>query len=217
MFKLGKPSPAMVVALIALVLAMTGSAAAVVSFARNAGAVDGKSAISASGSNAHAAGKLVAAARSGSLKGTIPAKYLDPGLLGTGRAFSFGRASDVIDNANEVAFDIVDIPGVVRVTGTCSDQNHTAGVEDPQTTISVINTSGDAINVARATATGGALSVGSVANNAVSAFTLTGSNMYTINVHKLGINLVIDGVVRQDGKGTSAAACVNYGQALKIG
>jgi rhodanese-related sulfurtransferase len=85
--------------------------------------------------------------------------------------------------------------GVVRVTGTCSDQNNAAGVEDPQTTISVINTSGDAINVARATATGGALSVGSVANNAVSAFTLTGSNMYTINVHKLGTNLVID--VRQ--------------------
>ena len=42
MEKLGRPSPAMVVSLIALVFAMTGSAAAVVSFARNAGAVDGK-------------------------------------------------------------------------------------------------------------------------------------------------------------------------------
>lgn len=217
MSKLKQPSPAMVVALIALVLAMTGSAAAVVSFARNAGAVDGKSATSASGTNAHVAGKLIATVRSGSSRGTIPAKYLDPGLLGPGRATSFGRASDVIDNANEVAFDIVNVPGVVQVTGTCSDQNKAAGVEDPQTTISVINTSGDAINVARSTANGGALAVGAVVNNAVSSFTLTGSNLYTINVHKGGTNVVIDGVVRQDGKGTSAASCVNYGQALRVG
>ena len=36
MRRIGRPSPAMIVALIALVFAMTGSAAAVVSFARNA-------------------------------------------------------------------------------------------------------------------------------------------------------------------------------------
>ena len=43
--KLKLPSPAMVVALIALAVAMSGSAVAAVTFARNAGAVDGKSAV----------------------------------------------------------------------------------------------------------------------------------------------------------------------------
>src|SRR5215207_1583101 len=83
--KLHRPSPAMVVALIALVMAMTGSAVAAVNFATNAGAVDGKSAVRAGVTRSFAAGRLVATAADGPNKGRIPSKFLDlsPTVRGT--------------------------------------------------------------------------------------------------------------------------------------
>jgi hypothetical protein len=60
-----RPSPSLVISLIALVMATTGTAIAAVDFARNAGAVDGKSAVSAGSSLSNARGKLVATARGG--------------------------------------------------------------------------------------------------------------------------------------------------------
>ena len=54
--KFRKPSPAMAVSVAALVMASTGSAVAAVSFATNAGAVDHKSAGSATGTNDSVAG-----------------------------------------------------------------------------------------------------------------------------------------------------------------
>ena len=63
--KIRRPSPSLVISVIALVIATTGSAVAAVSFARNAGAVDGRSAVSASSTLSHAAGRLAATARSG--------------------------------------------------------------------------------------------------------------------------------------------------------
>src|SRR5690349_19038752 len=132
MTRIRRPSPAMIVALIALVFAMTGSAAAVVNFARNAGAVDGKSAVSAGVKNARAAGKLVATRRNGALAGTIPSQYLDPAA---GRTLPFGSSTDVIDNGAAVPATIASIPGFGNLQATCGDQNNTAGKEDPTTTI----------------------------------------------------------------------------------
>ena len=63
-----RPSPAMVVAVIALVVALSGTAIAAVDYARNAGAVDGKSAVGAQASLGRAAGKLVATAADGPAK-----------------------------------------------------------------------------------------------------------------------------------------------------
>jgi hypothetical protein len=202
----------MVVALVALVFAMTGTAAAVVNYARNAGAVDGKSAVSAGATNAGAAGKLVATRRAGPLRGTIPLQYLDPSA---GRSISFGRPNDVIDNAGQAPFAIADIPGFGRLEATCGDQNTRTGIEDPTTTITFTNTSGQPINFARATGTGGVLVTGLVASQ-TSSFTVNGSNTYTINVLKQGTSLVVHGVVRQDGAGTASAFCVNYGQATVV-
>ena len=71
------PSPAMVVALIALFVALTGTAAAVtVDFARNADKVDGKHAVGASSTRNHAAGKLVATAATGQNKGRFASKFI---------------------------------------------------------------------------------------------------------------------------------------------
>ena len=71
------PSPAMVVAIMALLVALSGTAVAAVNFASNAGAVDGKSAVASSASLNSAAGKLVATQRSGAGKGRLAAKFLD--------------------------------------------------------------------------------------------------------------------------------------------
>lgn len=207
-----KPSPAMVVALVALVFAMTGTAAAVVNYARNAGAVNGKHAVGATATLAGAAGKLVATRRTGPLRGTIPAQYLDPSA---GRSVSFGRVSEVIDNAGQAAFTIADIPGFGKLEATCGDQNPKVHVEDPTTTITFTNTSGQAINFARATGTGGVAVTGLVPNQTAS-FTMNGSNTYTINVLRQGTSLVVHGVARQDGANSAAAFCVNYGQATVV-
>ena len=211
--RIPRPSASMVVALVALVFAMTGSAAAVVSFALNAGAVDHLSAVTAGSSNNRAAGKLVATARKGALRGKIPAKFMDPAVpIGT----TFGRSSDVIDNGNEVPFTLVDIAGLGRLTATCGDSDKTAGKENPVTTITFSNTSGSAINYGR-TVGGGSPQVQPLVTNQSASFTIQASNTYIVQVHLGGTDLVVHGVVRQDGNGTPSAFCVNYGQAVKLG
>ncbi|HEX6619135.1 MAG TPA: hypothetical protein VF024_05735, partial [Solirubrobacteraceae bacterium] len=80
--KLRLPSPAMVVAVIALIVALSGTAIAAVDFAHNAGAVDGKSAVGAKASLRSAAGKLVATSTGGDGKGQIPARFLDGVMRG---------------------------------------------------------------------------------------------------------------------------------------
>src|SRR5437764_6425525 len=206
--RIPRPSGSMVVALVALVFAMTGSAAAVVSFALNAGAVDHLSAVTAGSSNNRAAGKLVAMARRGAVRGKLPAKFLDPAVpVGT----SFGRASDVIDNASEAPFTLVDLAGVGRLTATCGDSNTKSGVEDPVTTITWANTSNGAINYAR-TLSGGNIQVQPLVPNQAASFTIKASNTYEIQVHLVGTDLLVHGVVRQDGAGTAAASCAKHGQ-----
>jgi len=211
--RITRPSPSMVVALVALVFAMTGSAAAVVSFARNAGAVDGKSAVSASASNGLAAGKLVAMVGRGPNRGRLPAKFIDTAVPA---GSSFGRASDVIDNASEVPFTLVDMGSLGRLTATCGDSDPRVSRENPVTTITYANTSGGPINYAR-TIGGGSVQVRPLVANQAASFTISASNTYVIEVHLVGTDVLIHGVVRQDGAGTPTASCVNYGQAVRIG
>jgi hypothetical protein len=73
--RLKRRSPSLVISLIALVMAMSGTAIAAVNFASNAGPVDGKSAVADGALRSQAAGGLVATQRSGDAKGTIRAKY----------------------------------------------------------------------------------------------------------------------------------------------
>jgi hypothetical protein len=218
--KLSKPSPAMVVAIIALVMAMTGSAAAVVSFARNAGAVDGKSAVASGASNSAAAGKLVATLRSGKLRGRIPSRYLSlpkvgPFVSGTGAVQSIANAFDVVDNATAAPVTLVDVPGFGTVASDCNDQATKAGVEDPQSNFTFTNQSGAVVNIARTTGTGG-VDITNIQPATVYKFTYNGSNTFTLSFQKSGVNLVINGVVRQDGKGTASAGCLVYGTALRV-
>lgn len=213
--RIQRPSPSMIVSLIALVLAMSGSAIAAVSFARNAGAVDGISAVRSGVSNSTAAGKLVATSRLGLSKGKIGYQYL-PGLVtGRGNVSSFGTAAEVVDNATGAPVTLTTVGGVGTVTATCSDQAVQVNREDPSTTITFTNTSGQAVNFARETSNATAV-VAPIPNGTVSSFTINGSNTFTINVLKQGTSLVIHGVVRQDGSGTATGNCVFYGQSIRV-
>jgi hypothetical protein len=213
--KISRPQPATIISIVALVMASTGSAVAAVSFARNAGAVDGKSAVTSGATLKHAAGRLVATQKNGAGKGTIAQKYLDVGGLARGSTGTFGQAFDVADNATSTPTQIGGIPGLGPLTATCIDQDKTVGREDPQTTITFQNTSGDVVNQSR-TIGGGNPAIGAVLNATQSAFTINGSTTFELHLERRGSNYFVRGVVRQDGKGSAAASCLVYGFALAI-
>ena len=210
-----RPSPAMVVSIAALVMATTGSAIAAVDFARNAGAVDGKSAVASGATLKQATGKLVATQRTGPTAGRIAGKYLDLSGLARGVTSTFGKAFDVVDNATGAPVPIGAIAGLGTFTATCIDQDQKAGVEDPSTTLAFNNTSPDNLNYARTLGTG-ATDVSPLLKGAQAAFTITGSNTFTLHIEHKGVNYFTSGVVRQDGKGTAGASCLVYGFALGV-
>lgn len=207
------PSPSMVVAFIALVMASTGTAVAAVNYAANAGKVDGKSAVYSGSSLRQAAGNLVATNRSGTDRGRIPGKFLADVMRGG--ADSFSRNAEVQDNASDVPSAVASIPGLGTLSASCFDQNKNAGVEDPASTLTFANTSGLPLNVAR-TVGGGDPSIFAQLANTTSQFTVGGSNTFTLHVEKQGTNYVIEGVVRQDGRNTPGAFCVVYGYSLRV-
>lgn len=207
------PSPSMAVALTALVMASTGTAVAAVTYATNAGKVDGKDAVASSVTRSQAAGNVVATASRGPDKGKIPGKFVDD--VQRGGADSFARPAQVQDNLGDVPTGLVNIPGLGSLSASCFDQNRTAGLEDPASTLTLANQSGQVINLARAVP-GRDLLVAPVLPNTVSAFTIGGSNTFRLHVERGGINFIIDGVVRQDGRGTPTASCLIYGYAVRV-
>ena len=213
--RLPLPSPAMVVALVALVVALSGTAVAAVTYARNAGAVDGKSAVSSGASRADAAGRLVATQRSGPGQGRIDARHLDLAGVAQGRTETFGRAFDVQDNAQGAPEAIGTIPGLGTLTASCLDQNPAPGVEDPLTRIVFTNDSGDAVNLSR-TAGGGEPDIGAVLAGTVSQFHVGGSTTFELHLERRGLNALTSGVVRQDGRGGDRASCLVYGFTLTV-
>ena len=204
--KISRPSPAMAVACTALFVALGGTGIAAVNYARNAGAVDGKSAVAASSSTTRAAGKLVATNSRGPAKGRIPAKF----LTGVARASTFGASTEVVDNATGAPASLGTAPGIGTLTATCADQANQPGNEDPVTTITLTNSSGTTINVAKRVG-GGNAAVVAQAPSTVQTITVSGSNTFELHAQNRNVNLLIDGVIRQDGRGTTAASCLFYG------
>jgi hypothetical protein len=200
--KLSKPSPALVVAIVAMVFAMTGAGVAAI----NATSVDGLSAVKSGSSKA--AGRLVATARKGNEKGTILARYLNPGT-------TFGKAFDVPDNQVLAPVAIGGIEGLGNLTASCYDQNTVANNEDPATRVIFANTSGAVVNYSR-TLGSGAPFIGTVAVGGQADFTITGSNTFELHIQKTNVNYLVQGVVRQDGRGTPTGSCVVYGFAVTV-
>jgi hypothetical protein len=211
--KLRRPSPSLVISFIALVMATTGTAFAAVNYATNAGKVDGKDARVASSTRAQAAGDLVATIRKGTDKGKIPGKFLQDVVRGG--SSKFGKAFDVIDNTVSVPTAIGGIPGLGTLSAQCVDENRREQVEDPLATLTFANQSGQPVNMARRVG-GGDTTVVAVLANATDQFDIRGSNTFTLHVERAGVNYMVNGVVRQDGRGGNAATCLVYGFAIRI-
>lgn len=209
--KIRRPSPAMVVAFLALVLALSGTAFAAVNYARNAGAVDGKSAVGSGASNKRAAGKLVTTRAKGPAKGTIAQKYLDlHGLARGGATASFDRGVSVADDQT-LAPDVIGVAfGLGSLSFSCADQSNVTGREDPSARLAFANQSGVDINVARTVGTGNPF-VGVLPNGAQHTWTINGSNTFELHVQRQGVSYFVKGTVRQVGANTGDAACVVYG------
>ena len=210
--RFSKPSPSMVVASIALFVSLGGTSVAAVSYARNAGKVDGKDAVKASSSTRKAAGTLVAANKSGPDRGRIPGKH----LADVPHTQTFGRAFEVADNAPGAPQLIGDGGSVGQLTATCNDQAPRPGVEDPITELSLVNTSGDFVNVAKRVGVRDDAGVSAVPNGTVAQLVIGGSNTFAYHVEYRGRNLLVNGVVRQDGRGSGGATCLVWGTVLEI-
>jgi hypothetical protein len=203
--KFRKPSPSMAVSLAALVMASTGTAVAAVNFARNAGAVDHKSAVSASSGLKSAAGKLVATRAKGADAGRLPNRFVSSVPF----VNRFSRELDVSDNAQGTPQTLAKTR-LGTLTVSCDDQRPATGVEDPKMTFDFTNTSSGPVNFEKNTASG-SVQVESVAAGSKAAFTIAGSNGWTVRLDGGGTNVIYDGQTRQDGKDTGSAHCTIAG------
>ena len=206
-----RPSPAMVVACLALFVALGGTSIAAVNYARNAGKVDGKDAVKSSRSRGYAAGKLVATYPGGARKGQLAHRFLAETPLGR----PFAKALAVADNAQTAPVVLTDTGALGTLTATCNDQAPRGGVEDPETTIGFVNEPGGLINVAKRVGVGPA-DVGSADAGTVATVTVRGSNTFQFQVGIAGTEVLVNGVVRQDGARSTAATCLVYGTALQL-
>jgi hypothetical protein len=208
--RISRPSPATVIATVALVMATTGTAVAAVNYASNAGRVDGLSAVSAGSSNNRAAGNLVATARGGSNKGKIPNKF----LADVAESNPFVTAFNVEDNATGATAVLSTTP-LGTLSASCQDQSNAAGTEDPRTVITFTNSSGVTINFARRPGASEA-TIGTLANGTVDSLTINGSNTFRYQIESNGLQLLIDGVVRQDRPAPNNGTCFVYGTVQAI-
>jgi hypothetical protein len=222
--KLKRPSPAMVVALIALVMSTTGGAIAAVNFAQNAGAVDGHSAVRAKSSNNRAAGKLVATYASGALKGKLPFRFLG-GAASQGSvkrladAVALGRngarAIPVPDNGATTNDTVIDL-GLGDLQVSCFDEAAASGRENAATRITVTNRSGSPMNLARRTGVAAA-EILILETGTAHTFDVGAQNTFEAHLQGTGNrSVLVDGTARQVGQGTADSACGVWATALVV-
>ena len=209
--KISRPSPSMVIAGIALFVSLGGTSVAAVSYATRAGSVDGKSAVYSGASLSQSAGKLVATERRGADKGRLPGRFVSD----VPKTAVFSNVFEVADNAPGAPQTAAVISGLGTLTATCNDQSNAAGVEDPISTVSFLNQSGEPVNVARRVGNGdGALAA--APNQTAASLTVGGSNTFMFHIERRSQNAIINGGIRQDGRGTATASCVVFGVVEQI-
>ena len=209
--KISRPSPSMVVAGLALFVSLGGTSVAAVNYASRAGSVDGKSAVSASSTLSRAAGELVATNSSGPDKGRLPGKF----VADVAHTESFVKAYEVADNTPGAPQLVGSFGGLGSLTATCNDQNAAAGNEDPISIVTFLNQSGAAVTVARRVGNGdGAITV--APNQTASSLNIAGSNTFMFHIERGGQNAIIEGGVRQEGRGTPAGSCAVFGVVTQV-
>ena len=213
------PSPAMVVAIVALVVALSGTAVAAVDFARNAGAVDGKSAVSARSSLQRAAGKLVATAGGGPSRGRIPGRFVADVMRGG--ATSLTRYLRAVDNADGPIVPLAIIPGIGRLDAQCRDQDPTVGMKSTQTLVSFTASDPGGVNVSRLLGS----DIGSSREGVV--FTALknqpvpilqfADSLFQLTLQARDRTVFMTGAARPDLNRTASAACLIFGIGLRVG
>ena len=123
------PSPAMVVALIALFVASSGTAVAATSSLKDAG------------------GKVVATASTGTNRGRIPDRFVSNVMRGG--STSLTRYLRVVDNAEGPVVPLAIIPHIGRLDAQCRDQGPEPGVESTQTVITFTASERGGVNISR--------------------------------------------------------------------
>ena len=205
--RIKRPSPSLVVSIIAVVMASSGSAVAASKIA--ATSVDGYSAVGASSSLAGARGKLVATKSGGTGAGTLPGKFVSGVVQGDGVLSSVARAQDVIDNQTGAPLTLTTIPGLGTITSVCEDQSNTAGKEDPRQTIAFLNQSGAAISYARQIGNNNAPIISGPQNGTSTPFTIAGSNTFQLLIQSGTKSVTVQGIARQDGTNSAARAVLH--------
>lgn len=224
--KLKRPSPAMAVAVIALVMSMTGGAIAAVNFAKNAGSVDGFSAVKASkAGKKKAAGKLVATYGKGSdNRGQLPLRIVagaasendlqdlaDETAVGRNGA----RTIAVADNQTTAGDTMIDL-GLGDLQVSCTDQQPNPGTENASTRISITNRSGSPVNLSR-TLGDGPPTITTIENGIVHTFTVGQRNTFMVQLQGTDNRTVlVQGTAQQAGQGTADSSCIVWATAFLV-
>ena len=203
--RIRRPSPSMAVAIVAVVLAGTGSAVAAVNFAKNAGAVNHLSAVKASSKVKNAAGKLVATSPGGARPGKFPNKF----LADVPKVSNFAIGLAVNDNTGGAPVDLGS-SAIGRLTAACNDESTKPGIENPVTTLTLSNPIPKTVNFSRDTGSGNA-TVGTLAPATVHTLDIKGNNTFRLRVQSGLTQVIFDGFVRQEGNGTASGACLIAG------
>lgn len=208
----------MVVALVALFVASSGTAVAVVGYARNAGAVDGKSAVSARSSLARSAGNVVATATAGPGRGRIPDRFVHNVMRGG--ATSLTRYLHVVDNAEGPVVPLAIIPRIGRLDAQCRDQDQQPGVESTQTVITFTASDPGGVNVSRL--------LGRDIESARNAVVFTalkdepvpilsfGDFFFQLVLQARERTVFVNGASRSDANRTADAKCLIFGIGLRV-
>jgi hypothetical protein len=223
--KVKRPSPAMIVAVVALVMSTTGGAIAAVNYAKNSNAVDGYSAVKAAkAGSGKAAGKLVATYGDGDNRGKLPLRIIagaasEDSVENLAEAAALGangaRLMSVTDNQTTVAQTIIDL-GLGTLQVSCTDQNDQGGIENAATRVSIANDSGAAFNIARELGNG-APTFATLENGAVDTFSVAQQNTFRIQLQGTdNTTVLVDGSAQQTGQGTNDSACAVWATAIVV-
>jgi hypothetical protein len=209
----------MVVALIALAVALSGTAVAAVDYARNAGAVDGRSAVSSDVTLGAAKGKLVATALLGPSRGRVPGRFVSDVMRGG--ATSITKYLRAVDNQPGPVVTIATIDGIGRFEAQCRDQDPAPSVESTQTIITFTASEPAGVNVSRLTGrdidnSNDGVVFTATPNQAVPVISIA-DTMFQLILQSGLKTVFLSGSARSDANHTASAACLIWGIGLRVG
>jgi len=209
----------MIVAVIALIVALSGTAVAAVDFAQNAGAVDGRSAVGANASLRNAAGKLIATQSGGEGKGQIPARFVD-GVM-RGGTMSLSKYLHTVDNQAGRPTPLLIVPGVGRFDARCDDADPTIGTQATRTSITFTASADGGVNVSRLLGrdigSGQRPDVFSSPKGQPVALLGSADGLFELIMEAKGRSVLVTGAARTDNGPGPKAACLIWGTAFRVG